>query len=348
MNIHTRSSMFIGAAVACLVAFQPAHAGVIFGSDGNLGGGFRWDAAARTINGNERSLDGGLRYSMQGGSLLAYRDRFSWNVTPTLAAFSTAIDQAFGAWTSIDAVTNLGTALSFVDDSANTAVVGTPGFGGININGAEIDLFGVDAGDAGRRGVSSFNAQFGDVTLTSGTTNYGGAEGGGAISGADVYMNANANAVYSLDIFRRLLAHELGHALGLGDVEDVFDLGFIDDNYSALDPLGTLTNSWALLVDPFNPAASTLTHFAAGVIANGDPGIKTPGVNILMESEGLGIAAGNPVTNLVPLIADDYGTRQFLYPMLVRVPEPSSLALLAFGLCGFLWSARRKKGQPSV
>lgn len=324
----------------------PASAGVIFGSDGNLGGGFRWDAAPRTILGNERSLDGGLRYSLLGGSVQAFRDLFSWNVIPSVAQFSTAIDQAFGAWASVDPVTNLGTALSFVDDSANTAVIGTSGFGGINANGAEIDIFGVDAGDSGRRGVASFLATSGDVTLTSGTANYGGAQGGGAIRGADVYINANSGAVYTLDLFRRLLTHELGHALGLADVEDFFNNGFIDDNYDITDPAGTLTNSWALLVDPLNPAASAgLTQLAPGMVANNASGVDAPGVDILMESQGLGIAPGNPVTNIVPLTADDYGTRQFLYPTLaatVPIPEPSSMMLLLFGLGALSWTLKSR------
>ena len=78
-------------ALASLILFlhSSVNAGVIFGTDGALGGGFRWDAAPRIINGNERSLDGGLRYSVQGGSMQAYRDLFSWDVVPTIADFST-------------------------------------------------------------------------------------------------------------------------------------------------------------------------------------------------------------------------------------------------------------------
>ncbi len=321
--------------VAMIVGFAQlpaASAGVIFGSDGNLGGGFRWDAAPRIINGNERSLNGGLRYSLQGGSYQAFRDRFSWFSVPSVADFTTAVQQAFAAWESVDPITSLGTSLRFVPDFS-TPVVGTAGFGGINFNGAEIDVFGVDAGDSGTRGVASFSAVFGNVKLTSGTTNYGGAQGGGAIRGADVYINANSGAVYTLDLFRRLLTHELGHAIGLGDVEDFFNNGFIDDNYdgsSGASAQITLNNSWADLVNILNPAASAaLTQFAPGTVANGDPGIDTVGVNILMESQGLGIhSINNPVTNLIPLQNDDYGTRQFLYP----IPEPSSAVLAVVGV----------------
>ena len=64
-----------------------------------------------------------------------------------------------------------------------------------------------------------------------------------------------------------------------------------------------------------NPAASPLGLY---VLANGDPGNDTPGVDLLMESSGLGISPGNPTSSLVPLTNDEYATRQFLYPSLER------------------------------
>jgi hypothetical protein len=289
-----------------------------------LGGGFRWDADYYEFNGRERSLNGGLRYSMEGGSLATYRDLFKWDVTPTELDFGAKIEQAFNAWKSVDPVTGLSTSLDFIDDTASTAAVGGV-FGSISIFGAEIDLLASDAGDSGTRASSYFLASNHNVTLTSGTTNY---SNSGAIVGADININNNQGAIYSLDVFGRLLTHEIGHALGLGDVDVGFS--FIDDNYDVNDPLGTLTNSWGLLVDPLNPAASVgLSQFSVTKAA-----IQTPGVDILMESNGLGISTGNPVTNLVPLTNDDYGMRQFLYPTLfsANVPEPSTviLFLLAF------------------
>src|SRR5688572_3368041 len=93
-----------------LLAASPATAGVIFSSAG-LAGGDRWDAAPRTFFGFERSLNGGLRYSVQGGSYEAFRNLFTWQTLPTVAEFTTAVQQAFGAWTAVDPVTGLGTSL---------------------------------------------------------------------------------------------------------------------------------------------------------------------------------------------------------------------------------------------
>lgn len=342
MKRFAKPALVLFFTMGLMVHSHSAQAAVVFGTNGNLGGGSRWDAAPRTVAGNERSLDGGLRYSLQGGSYQAFRDLFSWNVLPTVAQFQQAVEDAFAAWEAVDPVSGLGTALAFVPDF-QTAVVGTAGFGGLDIDGAEIDVFGVDARDAGTRGVASFGAVNVPLTLTSGTTNYSGF----AISGADVYINANPGATYSLDLFRRLLTHELGHAIGLGDVEDFFGNGFIDDNYdgtSSATALATLTNPWAGLVNPLDPSNSPgLTQFVAGTVANGDPGIDTPGVDILMESQGLGIAAGNPVTNLVPLQNDDYGGRQFLYPTLanISIPEPATGGLILFGIAGLAKRRRR-------
>ena len=329
--------MFFGAA--------RVEAGGIYGNVG-LFQGFRWDADPRMVGGNERSLDGGLRYAMQGRTYEGFRDLFTWVSTPTVGDFQQAVEDAFSAWESVDPVTGLLTALSFVHDPG-TAVVGT-GTGGVNDNGAEIDLLAaVDANswnpsDPGTRAESFFNAVAGPVRLTSGTPGYI----AGAISGADITINNNPEAVYSLDLFRRLLSHEIGHALGFADVDVQSGPSgnFIDDNYdgaTSATAQATLTNSWALLVNPLNPGASVgLSLFT---VANGDPGIDTPGVDILMESEGLGIAPGNPVTNLVPLTNDDYGIRQFLYPSLQQVPEPLTLLLLGMGLAGRGLARRRHR-----
>jgi hypothetical protein len=108
-----------------------------------LGGGSRWDADPLSLNLGgtvfERSLAGGLRYSVEGGSFEVFRNMFTWTFTPTVPEFTQAIADAFGAWMSIDPVTGLTTSLSFIADLA-TPVEGTVNGGGVNNRGAEIDL----------------------------------------------------------------------------------------------------------------------------------------------------------------------------------------------------------------
>lgn len=322
--------------IALLAGLSIAQAGVVFGlpTAGLEGGVYRWDAAARVIAGNERSLDGGLRYAVSTGSLDGFRDQFAWDVVPTSTAFRTAVQGAFNAWTVVDPVSKYGSTLRFVYDP-NTAVAVVAGGGGANINGAEIDLVATNdalfwnPGNNVRQGETWFNglSQAG-TTLTSGVANYSFSR---AIAGADIYINNNPGAVYSLDFFQRLLTHEIGHAIGLGDVEGTINPGiFIDDNFDASNPAGTLNNSWAALVDPLDPSRSFgLARYSIGTAST------AAGVNLLMESNGLGISAANPVANPQPLTNDEFGTRQFLYPTLAPVPEPAS-ALLALAGLGFL------------
>src|SRR3954463_12338409 len=90
---------------------EQALAGVMFGLSSTIGGGSRWDAAAKNIGAlGERSLNGGLRYSLQGGSFAAYRDLFQWSGgAPSVVDFQTAVEQAFFAWTVPDPVSGFGT-----------------------------------------------------------------------------------------------------------------------------------------------------------------------------------------------------------------------------------------------
>jgi hypothetical protein len=313
-----------------------AGATVIFNNVG-LAEGSRWDAAPRSVPIlGERSLDGGLRYSVQGGSYAAYRDLFTWAIQPEVDAFQAAVEAAFTAWESIDPVTGLGTSLFFTPDLGRP-VVGPGGSLPFNARGAEIDLlayadgFFWDEGDPGLRAEAFFlSSSPTTVTLTSGTTGYAGR----AIDGADIKLNSNPEALWTLDWFQIILTHEIGHALGFGDVDfPPTSLSFIDDDFdgsSSAAAFATLTNSWALLVDPYDPSASPLALYA---VADGDPGFDTFGVNILMEShihpDFLGL---DP-----PLQNDDYGGRQFLYPF---VPEPGTVLLLAFAAGTFVQSSR--------
>ncbi|XQW85611.1 PEP-CTERM sorting domain-containing protein [Thalassotalea piscium] len=329
-------AVFTLLSITCFIFISSSYAGVMFNNNG-LSGGSRWDASPRNVfAAGERSLDGGLRYSLQGGTFEAYRDMFSWNELPTINAFTYTIQSAFDVWSSVDPESGLGTNLSFVAD-LNTQVVGNfSSSGSVNRAGAEIDLLAkTDAyfwntGNSSTQGETWFSAVASPVDLTSGTKNY---TGSSAIVGADISMNSNSGAVYNLDLFFRLLTHEIGHALGLGDV-DIYSNRFIDDNYDGTPE--SLTNSWASAVNVYNPAESPLKIYNVG------NNIQADGVDILMESRGIGISPGNPVNNPNPLSNDDYGIRQFLYPF-IAVPEPSSILLLVLSLSLLFKSKKKRK-----
>ena len=141
-------------------------------------------------------------------------------------------------------------------------------------------------------------------------------------------MNSNSQALWTLPIFEAVLTHEIGHALGFGDVD--LNSGpngnYIDDNYNGANSataLATLTNSFAGLINPLNPSLSPLGIYT---VANGNPGFDTPGVEILMESQMSGFFFGNP--NMMQ--NDEFAGRQFLYPVM-PVPEPATIAVLGLG-----------------
>ncbi|TMA35948.1 MAG: PEP-CTERM sorting domain-containing protein [Deltaproteobacteria bacterium] len=323
------------AALGVALAFPvgPARGfGAVGVTGGTLEGAARWDAAPRVLYGQERSLAGGLRYSIQGGSYEAFRDRFDWgNHLPTVAQFQDAVEGAFAQWTVTDPATGLGTNLAFVPDFA-TAPEMSP------FTGAQIDLFGEidgpawDPNDEGILAATDWFAEYTNhgITLTSGTTGYAGS----AMGGADIVLNANV--VWSLYVFETVLAHELGHALGLSDIDlDAAPYGrFIDDNYdgtSADTARATLNNSFAALIDPYDPAASPLQLY---YVPPGDKGVDA-GV-MLMRS---------PAPFLVyiseqKLRNDDFAGRQFLYPFVL--PEPGALPSLALGAAALALLRRRR------
>jgi hypothetical protein len=290
--------------------FAPsAHTAVIWDNNG-LEGAARWDAAPRLFGGVfERSLDGGLRYSMEGGSYEAYRDLFTWNVVPSVSDFQLAVENAFASWTVTDPNTGLGTQLSFSYDP-NTIVVGS--LLGPNAAGAEIDLL---AGDIS--GYRHWQATLpGDeVTLTSGTTGYQSS----AIIGMDIHMGTQGT--WTLDSFQAWLTQAVGRCIGLGGVLPGSNVGpfsaFMDDNFdgtTSTTAFETLTNPWSHLVDPLDPAASPLSFFD---VPAGDPGFGTPGVNMLMEAP----FGPKNLDGTYPLSNDEFGGRQFLYPQTTSPPN---------------------------
>jgi len=304
----------------------------------------RWDAAPRTIAGEERSLDGGLRYSIGGGSYEALRDRIQWiPERPSPEDLREAIRRAFDHWTIDDPVTGLPAGFFFVED-LQTEAVDDPGdppeagdFFGLN-RGAEIDLFVATphAGpEYGASVVLSLDPGSRELRLTSGTTGYPGL----AIAGADIRINPRY--AWTLAGLELLLTHEIGHALGLTDVDsrasiEGEDSPFFDDDYdpsSSESALATLTNPFVDRIDPRDPDASALKAWRGNLKT--DPGLDTPGVELLMETEGIfdlldTQRAGEPI-----LQTDEFAARQFLYPAL---PAPKAidrrLLFLASGLAG--------------
>jgi hypothetical protein len=325
-------SILVGMAAMISVVPNVAQGFGAYGTSG-LAGGYRWDAAPLTLDGWERSLSGGLRYSLQGGSWQSYRDSFAWTSVPSVADFQTAVQSAFSLWLAYDTASSLGTTISFTSDMATPVSLTIAN--GVR-QGAEIDLFAHNFGDSGLHADTFFNTKGTTVTLTSGTINYA----AGAISGADVRMNSNGSAQWTLQTFKGVLHHEIGHAIGLADVDTQSGPGgtFIDDNYngtSAATALATLTNPFASLVNAANPSASA--GLSTYTVANGNPGVDTPGVEIMMESAISGFLIGSP-----GLRNDDFAGRQFLYPV---VPEPTVGALCGMGLIAMLFNNRRRRGS---
>ena len=336
--------------LSCLLCLSLPPSAEAFRLIGSPGRWLRWDAAPRFVAGEDRSLHGGLRYSIETGSYAELRDQFIWvgNRVPEEREFADAIARAFEHWAIVDPVSGMPTAIHFVEDLATPAIDepgGSSGQGGfIGLNpGAEIDLFAEipHAGPVFAASVRLFvDTVEDDLTLTSGTTDYPGR----AISGVDIRINPNF--AWTLRGFEILLTHEIGHALGLADLEGPTSPGnvsaFLDDDYdasSAATAAATLGNSFVLSIDPFDPDASPLQAFSAQL--NTDPGIDSPGVQLLMESQGIFDLLGSDV----PLQNDEFAARQFLYP--VAVPEPDPDAMLWMGMLGLgclagLWHRPRR------
>lgn len=309
----------------------------------------RWDASPRYVQGVERSLDGGLRYSIETGTYAGLRDQFVWVPgPPSVVDFKRAIRRAFEHWTVVDPATGLPAGFYFVEDLSTpvfddlAATTSSGSVIGLNA-GAEIDLFAETPHPGGSFGASAviFLDLVGwTVDLPSGVCDYPALP----ISGADIRINPAFS--WSLAGFEVLLTHEIGHALGLSDLEGPSGIGggsgFFDDNFdpsTSLTAAETLNNSFALLVDPYDPDDSPLLETSEDM--NMDPGLDSPGVNLLMETEGIFNLLGQP-----PFLQnDEFAARQFLYP--VAVPEPTFPTMLLMGV-GALCGAAGRCGRRSM
>lgn len=339
----SRATPRIGALLVLLCVLGWAETTAAFRLIGSPGSWARWDAAPRLVLGEERSLDGGLRYSIEGGSYEGLRDQFMWVPSPpTTEDFAAAIARAFESWTVLDPATGLSSGFFFVEDLATEAVdePGNPNnwrsYLGVN-PGAEIDIFAETPHAGATYGASVvlfFDPSSDDLTLTSGTTGYAGLR----ISGADIRINPAY--AWTLRAFEVLLTHEIGHTLGLADLEVSPQNGgssFFDDDYdpsTSATALATLTNSFSLEIDPLDPDASPLLEVGGDL--NVDPGLDTPGVELLMETEGI-----FDLLHTEPLLQnDEFAGRQFLYPVIV--PEPGLPILLGAGLASLILRKRSR------
>jgi hypothetical protein len=174
--------------------------------------------------------------------------------------------------------------------------------------GAEIDLMVTDNEDFWRWSIHN-DADANSVTLASGIEDYP------AIVAAGGDIEFSTNRTYRIDDIENVLATTVATMLGILPADETIDNSsrYYDDNFddsSTETALATLTNSFADLIDPFDPDDSP-GLFLYDV--QGDPGVSTPGVNLLSEETPEAPAPGLRLTN------DEFAARQFLYPF-VRVP----------------------------
>lgn len=209
-----------GFAVGLLGVVDPITGQLTGNVTGDLNSAARWDSVNRMDGvGTNRSLVGGLSYNFQGGSLANYFALFTWAAGSTLAQFQTAVNSAFDAWQSED---------KNIKFTPGTVAVAAPTMATDNhVVGNEIDFFAQAA-----LGASGLTFKYGvqdPVRLTNGYSNDGSGNftPSDRIYASDIYINTVSGMGWTIGNWQDTFTHEIGHALGLGDV-DVRD--FIDSN----------------------------------------------------------------------------------------------------------------------
>lgn len=287
----------------------------------------RWDTG---------SLSGGLTYNFGEwnatvsnhvttlSNIADFFARFTWaGAAPLLADFSNAISGAFSAWT--NAWQPRGGPLGFT--KTNTAVGSgisswtTPTFVGSNLTGNEIDIFAVTGGGFG----GGLTAGFGtadDVHLTNG---FGFSSIAGLFPSSKILtvdLGLSTDTVWTLPMFQGYLTHELGHALGLGDID------------LPVYPASASMSFWDTDLDVNNVMPINM----GGDVRDGLPATPTIGPIPVSAADGKILMCSNCPSSPLTLKNDDLAGIHFLYP----VPEPGTVALLGLGLAG-LWFSKREQ-----
>jgi hypothetical protein len=160
--------------------------------------------------------------------------------------FQTVVERAFAQWTFTDPASGLGSNLAFVADFATPVAGGYAAAPRSTCTAYNHQQLGRDGFDAA--------TTTDDITLTSGTTGYGGV----AIAGAEHHAQHQSDMDDPKLPDRprprdrtRARPRGRGPVLGPGGI-------FIDDNYDGstrATAKATLMNSFAALIDPYDPRA---------------------------------------------------------------------------------------------
>jgi hypothetical protein len=256
----------------------------------------RWDSLNRDDGkGTDRSLQGGLSYNVEGNTLNAFFQQFTWATGTTQAQFASAFQSAVAAM-SYCSVTMVKTTEPVVLDI---------GVAGNRLEGNEIDVFGnpITGSALGNTAIFGVDA---NVRLTSGF----GAPNlfpSTRIYGADIVIDTSNNGTpWTLDKWKHVLMHELGHALGLSEAEDKY---FWDNDDTINNPM---------VINEF---------------ADVRMGLENRGWKDLQDVTGILMCSDCGPAGLIGPQPDDFGGLKFLYPCKSRtVPVVSWPGLVAIVL----------------